>query len=235
MIKLENLTKTFTQKNGADVTAVDNVSLHVPQGEMCVLLGPSGCGKTTTLKMINRLIPSTSGKIFINGEDTSTQDTVTLRRNIGYVIQQIGLFPNMTIEENITVVPRMLGWDKKRCRERATELMSMVALDPAKFLHRYPREMSGGQQQRIGVIRALAADPPVLLMDEPFGAVDPINREAIQNEFLDMQRQLKKTVMLVSHDIDEALKLGDRIAVFGQGKIVQCASPDELLASPKND
>jgi osmoprotectant transport system ATP-binding protein len=185
--------------------------------------------------MINRLIPSSSGRILINGEDTSGQDTVTLRRNIGYVIQQIGLFPNMTIEENITVVPRMLGWDKKRCRERATELMSMVALDPTKFLHRYPREMSGGQQQRIGVIRALAADPPVLLMDEPFGAVDPINREVIQNEFLEMQRQLKKTVMLVSHDIDEALKLGDRIAVFGQGKIVQCASPDELLAKPAND
>ncbi|MCW6031289.1 osmoprotectant ABC transporter ATP-binding protein OsmV [Pantoea sp. JK] len=235
MIKLENLTKTFTQKNGTSLNAVDNVSLEVPAGEMCVLLGPSGCGKTTTLKMINRLIPSSSGRILINGEDTSGQDTVTLRRNIGYVIQQIGLFPNMTIEENITVVPRMLGWDKKRCRERATELMSMVALDPTKFLHRYPREMSGGQQQRIGVIRALAADPPVLLMDEPFGAVDPINREVIQNEFLEMQRQLKKTVMLVSHDIDEALKLGDRIAVFGQGKIVQCASPDELLAKPAND
>ncbi len=235
MIKLENLTKTFTQKNGTAFNAVDNVSLEVPAGEMCVLLGPSGCGKTTTLKMINRLIPASSGKILINGEDTSTQDTVTLRRNIGYVIQQIGLFPNMTIEENITVVPRMLGWDKKRCRERATELMSMVALDPKKFLNRYPREMSGGQQQRIGVIRALAADPPVLLMDEPFGAVDPINREVIQNEFLEMQRQLKKTVMLVSHDIDEALKLGDRIAVFGQGKIVQCASPDELLAQPANE
>ncbi|MGK3116606.1 osmoprotectant ABC transporter ATP-binding protein OsmV [Candidatus Pantoea formicae] len=235
MIKLENLTKTFTQKNGTTFNAVDNVSLEVPAGEMCVLLGPSGCGKTTTLKMINRLIPASSGKILINGEDTSGQDTVTLRRNIGYVIQQIGLFPNMTIEENITVVPRMLGWDKKRCRDRATELMSMVALDPTKFLHRYPREMSGGQQQRIGVIRALAADPPVLLMDEPFGAVDPINREVIQNEFLEMQRQLKKTVMLVSHDIDEALKLGDRIAVFGQGKIVQCASPDELLAKPAND
>ena len=235
MIKLENLTKTFTQKNGTAFNAVDNVSLHVPAGEMCVLLGPSGCGKTTTLKMINRLIPASGGRIYINGEDTSGQDTVTLRRNIGYVIQQIGLFPNMTIEENITVVPRMLGWDKKRCRERATELMSMVALDPTKFLHRYPREMSGGQQQRIGVIRALAADPPVLLMDEPFGAVDPINREVIQNEFLEMQRQLKKTVMLVSHDIDEALKLGDRIAVFGQGKIVQCASPDELLAKPAND
>lgn len=235
MITLENLTKTFSQKNGSSFNAVDNVSLHVPEGEMCVLLGPSGCGKTTTLKMINRLITATSGKILINGEDTSGQDTVTLRRNIGYVIQQIGLFPNMTIEENITVVPRMLGWNKQRCHERACELMSMVALDPHKFLRRYPKEMSGGQQQRIGVIRALAADPPVLLMDEPFGAVDPINRETIQNEFLDMQRQLRKTVMLVSHDIDEALKLGDRIAVFGQGKIVQCASPDELLAKPAND
>ncbi|PIJ51695.1 glycine/betaine ABC transporter ATP-binding protein [Erwinia sp. OLTSP20] len=235
MIKLENLTKTFSQKNGTTFNAVDNVSLNVPEGEMCVLLGPSGCGKTTTLKMINRLIPATSGKIFINGEDTSAQDTVTLRRNIGYVIQQIGLFPNMTIEENIMVVPRMLGWEKQRCAERARELMSMVALDPTKYMHRYPRELSGGQQQRIGVIRALAADPPVLLMDEPFGAVDPINREVIQNEFLDMQRQLKKTVMLVSHDIDEALKLGDRIAVFGQGKIVQCASPDELLAKPRNE
>ena len=235
MIKLENLTKTFKQKNGSSFNAVDNVSLNVPEGEMCVLLGPSGCGKTTTLKMINRLIPASSGKILINGEDTSGLDTVTLRRNIGYVIQQIGLFPNMTIEENITVVPRMLGWDKQRCKARASELMSMMALDANKFLNRYPREMSGGQQQRIGVIRALAADPPVLLMDEPFGAVDPINREVIQNEFLDMQRQLKKTVMLVSHDIDEALKLGDRIAVFGQGKIVQCASPDELLAKPANE
>ncbi|WP_017349478.1 osmoprotectant ABC transporter ATP-binding protein OsmV [Pantoea sp. A4] len=235
MIKLENLTKSFAQKKGPAVKAVDNVSLDVPAGEICVLLGPSGCGKTTTLKMINRLIPATSGKIFINGEDTSEQDTVTLRRNIGYVIQQIGLFPNMTIEENISVVPRMLGWDKKRCRERARELMSMVALDADKFLQRYPRELSGGQQQRIGVVRALAADPPVLLMDEPFGAVDPINREVIQNEFLEMQRQLKKTVLLVSHDIDEALKLGDRIAVFGQGKIIQCASPDELLAKPAND
>ena len=235
MIKLENLTKQFTQKNGQSVNAVDNVNLMVPEGEMCVLLGPSGCGKTTTLKMINRLITPSSGKILINGEDTSGMDTVTLRRNIGYVIQQIGLFPNMTIEENITVVPRMLGWDKARCKSRAEELMEMVALDAKKFLHRYPREMSGGQQQRIGVIRALAADPPVLLMDEPFGAVDPINREVIQNQFLEMQRALKKTVLLVSHDIDEALKLGDRIAVFRQGRIVQCASPDELLAKPANE
>ncbi len=235
MIKLENLTKQFSQKQGQTFKAVDNVNLNVPEGEMCVLLGPSGCGKTTTLKMINRLITPSSGKILINGQDTSDMDTVTLRRNIGYVIQQIGLFPNMTIEENITVVPRMLGWDKARCKTRAEELMDMVAMDPHKFLNRYPREMSGGQQQRIGVIRALAADPPVLLMDEPFGAVDPINREVIQNQFLEMQRKLKKTVMLVSHDIDEALKLGDRIAVFRQGKIVQCASPDELLAKPANE
>lgn len=235
MITLKNLTKTFTQKNGQSFNAVDNVSLAVPEGEMCVLLGPSGCGKTTTLKMINRLIAPSSGNILINGKDTQEFDTVTLRRNIGYVIQQIGLFPNMTIAENITVVPRMLGWDKKRCQERASELMSMVALDPKHYLPRYPKELSGGQQQRIGVIRALAADPPVLLMDEPFGAVDPINREVIQNEFLEMQRQLRKTVMLVSHDIDEALKLGDRIAVFRQGKIVQCASPDELLAKPANE
>lgn len=235
MIKLENLTKQFMQKNGTPFNAVDNINLDVPEGEICVLLGPSGCGKTTTLKMINRLIEPTGGTILINGEDTSALDTVSLRRKIGYVIQQIGLFPNMTIEENITVVPRMLGWHKKRCHARAEELMSMVALDPKRFLHRYPKEMSGGQQQRIGVIRALAADPPVLLMDEPFGAVDPINRETIQNEFLDMQRQLKKTVMLVSHDIDEALKLGDRIAVFRQGKIVQNASADELLARPANE
>ncbi|SUX85829.1 ABC transporter ATP-binding protein [Citrobacter koseri] len=235
MIKLENLTKRFSQKNGQPLNAVDNINLNVPEGEMCVLLGPSGCGKTTTLKMINRLIAPSSGNIFINGQNTSAMDTVTLRRNIGYVIQQIGLFPNMTIEENITVVPRMLGWDKTRCKRRAEELMDMVAMDAKKFLHRYPKEMSGGQQQRIGVIRALAADPPVLLMDEPFGAVDPINREVIQNQFLDMQRALKKTVMLVSHDIDEALKLGDRIAVFRQGRIIQCASPDELLAKPANE
>ncbi|GGP25132.1 osmoprotectant ABC transporter ATP-binding protein OsmV [Silvimonas amylolytica] len=235
MIELKNLCKTFTQKNGQPFKAVDNVNLTVNEGEICVLLGPSGCGKTTTMKMINRLIDPSSGKVLINGEDTAGIDTVTLRRNIGYVIQQIGLFPNMTIEDNIMVVPRMLGWDKKKCRERARELMGMVALDPDRFLSRYPREMSGGQQQRIGVIRALAADAPVLLMDEPFGAVDPINREQIQNEFLQMQRQLGKTVMLVSHDIDEAIKLGDRIAVFRQGKLVQIDTADALLAQPADD
>ncbi len=235
MIELDQLTKTFSQKDGQPVRAVDSVSLTVPEGEICVFLGPSGCGKTTTLKMINRLIEPTSGRVLIDGEDTNGLNEVDLRRRIGYVIQQIGLFPNMTIEENITVVPRLLGWDKKRCRERATELMSMVALDPKLYLKRYPRELSGGQQQRIGVVRALAADPPVLLMDEPFGAVDPINRETIQNEFFQMQRQLKKTVIMVSHDIDEAIKLGDRVAVFRRGKLVQYDHPDTLLAHPRDE
>ena len=235
MIELEQLSKTYTQKDGTQVKAVDAVSLKVAKGEICVFLGPSGCGKTTTLKMINRLIRPTSGRVLLDGQDTAGIDEVSLRRHIGYVIQQIGLFPNMTIEENITIVPRLLGWDKKRCRQRATELMAMVALDPAKFLRRYPRELSGGQQQRIGVIRALAADAPVLLMDEPFGAVDPINRESIQNEFFQMQRQLDKTVIMVSHDIDEAIKLGDKVAIFRAGRLVQFDNPDTLLARPKDD
>ncbi|MFP3752918.1 osmoprotectant ABC transporter ATP-binding protein OsmV [Cupriavidus sp. SIMBA_020] len=235
MIELDQLTKSFHQKDGTEVRAVDAVSMTVPKGEICVFLGPSGCGKTTTLKMINRLIEPTSGTVRIEGEDTAGIDGVTLRRKIGYVIQQIGLFPNMTIEENIMVVPRLLGWDKRRCRERARELMSMVQLDPDKMLGRYPRELSGGQQQRIGVIRALAADAPVLLMDEPFGAVDPINRESIQNEFFQMQRQLGKTVIMVSHDIDEAIKLGDKVAVFRRGQLVQFDHPDALLAHPADD
>ena len=234
MIELQNLSKTF-QSNGKDVKAVDSVSLTVNEGEICVFLGPSGCGKSTTLKMINRLIKPTSGKILINGEDTTDLDPVTLRRNIGYVIQQIGLFPNMTIEENITVVPRLLGWDKQKCHDRARELMSMIKLEPKQYLNRYPRELSGGQQQRIGVIRALAADAPLLLMDEPFGAVDPINREMIQNEFFEMQRALNKTVIMVSHDIDEAIKLGDKIAIFRGGKLLQMDHPDTLLAHPADD
>lgn len=235
MIELDKLTKTFSRKDGTLVRAVDSVSLTVAEGEICVFLGPSGCGKTTTLKMINRLIQPTDGRVLVNGEDTANVNAVELRRHIGYVIQQIGLFPNMTIEENITVVPRLLGWDKARYRARATELMSMVALDPKLYLKRYPRELSGGQQQRIGVIRALAADPPVMLMDEPFGAVDPINRESIQNEFFQMQRALKKTVIMVSHDIDEAIKLGDKVAVFRRGQLVQFDHPDTLLAQPKDE
>ncbi|WP_286222100.1 ABC transporter ATP-binding protein [Marinobacter apostichopi] len=233
MIELDKLTKIFDTPKGA-VTAADNISMSVPEGEICVLLGPSGCGKTTTLKMINRIVQPTSGKVIINGEDTTQLNTQDLRRNIGYVIQQIGLFPNMTIEENITVVPKLLGWDKAAFKKRAREMMDMVSLDADAFLKRYPSELSGGQQQRIGVARALAADPPVMLMDEPFGAIDPINRASIQEEFLKMQAELKKTILFVSHDIDEAIKMADRIAIFREGKLVQHSAPDELLAAPKN-
>jgi len=234
MITLENLTKIFD--TGAEpVTAVDHVNMEVPEGETAILLGPSGCGKTTTLKMINRIISKTSGKIFINGEDTDQIDQIMLRRNIGYVIQQIGLFPNMTVEENVSVVPALLGWDRKKIRSRAAELLEMVALDPSIFLKRYPKELSGGQQQRVGVARALAADPPVMLMDEPFGAIDPINREVIQDEFLRLQAKMRKTILFVSHDIDEAVKMGDRIAIFREGKLIQYDTPDQVLAHPAND
>jgi len=229
MITLENVTKIF-----GGTTAVDNVSMEVPAGSICVLLGPSGCGKTTTMKMINRLIPPTSGRILIDGKDNATVDQVTLRRSIGYVIQQIGLFPNKTVEDNIAIVPDMLGWDRKRSRQRAGELLEMVNLDPGIFLKRYPKELSGGQAQRVGVVRALAADPPVLLMDEPFGAIDPINREVIQDEFMRLQARLKKTVVFVSHDIDEAVKMADRIAIFREGRLLQYAAPDDLLAHPAN-
>jgi osmoprotectant transport system ATP-binding protein len=227
MIRLERLTKVY-----GSVAAVDNVDMEVPAGEVCVLLGPSGCGKTTTMKMINRLIAPSSGKVFIDGRDTAGQDEVTLRRSIGYVIQQIGLFPNKTVEENICVVPDLLGWDRGRSRKRAAELLSMVNLDPAIFLRRYPKELSGGQQQRVGVVRALAADPPVLLMDEPFGAIDPINREVIQDEFMKLQSELKKTVVFVSHDIDEAVKMANRVAIFREGRLVQYDTPDNILAHP---
>ncbi|KAJ18702.1 ATP-binding cassette domain-containing protein [Pseudomonas aeruginosa] len=216
MIELDKLSKTFTQKNGKEFRAVDSVSLTVEKGEICVFLGPSGCGKTTTLKMINRIIPPTSGRVLIDGQDTADLDEVTLRRHIGYVIQQIGLFPNMTIEENIMVVPRLLGWDKARCKEKARELMSMVKLEPKQYLQRYPRELSGGQQQ-------------------PRVAVDPINRESIQNEFFEMQRKLGMTVIMVSHDIDEAIKLGDKVAVFKSGRLLQYDHPDTLLAHPADE
>ena len=234
MIKLENVTKAFETAAGTTLAA-DRVSFEVKEGEICVLLGPSGCGKTTTLKMVNRLVQPTSGKIFINGKDTDTYDPVELRRTIGYVIQQIGLFPNMTVEENICVVPKLLGWDMAKARARAAELLATINLEPAIFLKRYPKELSGGQQQRVGVARALAADPPVLLMDEPFGAIDPINREVIQDEFLKIHRRLKKTVMFVSHDIDEAVKMADKVAIFRSGKLEQFDSPDNILAHPANE
>ena len=233
MIRLDALTKVFGTGHG-DVASVSGVSLEVPEGATCVLLGPSGCGKTTTLRMINRLVTPTSGKVYIANRDTDTIDPVALRRTIGYVIQQIGLFPNMTVAQNIGVVPKLLNWDATRTRRRAEELLTMLALDPAEFMDRYPGELSGGQAQRVGVARALAADPPVLLMDEPFGAVDPVNREVIQDEFLRMQKSLRKTVLFVSHDIDEAVKMADYIAIFRAGKLEQFAPPDELLGQPAN-
>jgi osmoprotectant transport system ATP-binding protein len=234
MIRLDALTKVYATPQGP-LAAVDRVSFEVGDGETCVLLGPSGCGKTTTLRMINRLVAPTSGKIVIGGRDTDTVDPVQLRRTIGYVIQQIGLFPNMTVAENIGVVPRLLGWNVAKRRRRAEELLAMLALEPAHFLDRYPNELSGGQAQRIGVARALAADPPVLLMDEPFGALDPVNREVIQDEFLRMQRKLRKTILFVSHDIDEAVKMADRVAIFRAGRLVQFAAPDTLLAHPADE
>ena len=231
MIRLDAVRKSYATAQGT-VLAVDGVSFEVNEGETCVLLGPSGCGKTTTLRMINRLVAPTSGKIFIGGRDTDTVDPVQLRRGIGYVIQQIGLFPNMTVAENIGVVPRLLGWDAARRRARAEELLSLLALPPGAFADRYPNELSGGQAQRVGVARALAVDPPVLLMDEPFAALDPVNRAVVQDEFLRMQQKLRKTILFVSHDIDEAVKMADRIAIFHSGRLVQYAAPDDLLAHP---
>ena len=209
--------------------------MEVPAGAICVLLGPSGCGKTTTMKMINRLIAPTSGKIFIDGTRHRPASTrSTLRRSIGYVIQQIGLFPNKTVEENICVVPDLLGWDRAKSRKRAAELLEMVNLEPATFLKRYPKELSGGQQQRVGVVRALAADPPVLLMDEPFGAIDPINREVIQDEFMKLQAELKKTIVFVSHDIDEAVKMACKSRSSATAGSSQYDTPNNMLANPVN-
>ncbi|WP_137391522.1 ABC transporter ATP-binding protein [Rhodoligotrophos defluvii] len=231
MIRLQHLRKVFPTRDG-EITAVDDVSLELPAGEICVLLGPSGCGKTTTMKMINRLVQPTSGKIFIDGRDTASVDPIQLRRTIGYVIQQVGLFPNKTVADNICTVPDLLGWDRNKARARAGELLELVGMEPAIFMNRYPRELSGGQQQRVGVLRALAADPPVMLMDEPFGAIDPINREVIQDEFLRMQQTLRKTIIFVSHDLDEAVKMADKIAIFRAGRLEQFASPERLLARP---
>lgn len=231
MITLSNVTKRY---EGTESPVVNGIDLEIAKGEICVLLGPSGCGKTTTLKMINRLVQPSSGKIFIDGKDTEDFNVVELRRNIGYVIQQIGLFPNMTVEENLCVVPNLLGWEKKRARARAAELLDIVALDPEIYLKRYPKDLSGGQQQRVGVARALATDPPVMLMDEPFGAIDPINRSLIQDEFLRIQQKVKKTIVFVSHDIDEAVKMADKIAIFRGGRIEQMNTPDNILARPAN-
>ncbi len=217
---------------GAETPAVDHLSLEVPAGEICVLVGPSGCGKTTAMRMVNRMIDISDGDILVGGKSVRDRKPSELRREIGYVIQQIGLFPHKTIGENIATVPNLLGWDKRRTGERVEELLEIVSL-PGDFRDRYPAQLSGGQRQRIGVARALAADPPLMLMDEPFGAIDPINRERLQNEFLRLQAELRKTIVFVTHDIDEAIKMGDRIAILKEGGVLaQYASPAELLMYP---
>ncbi len=231
MVKFENVTKVYP----GGVKAVDNLTLEVEKGEFVCFIGPSGCGKTTTMKMVNRLHEPTSGTITVNGQDIMKMDPVELRRSIGYVIQQIGLFPHMTIGQNVELVPRLLGWDAQRRRKRVDELMPLVGLDPDTFRDRYPKELSGGQQQRVGVIRALAADPDLILMDEPFGALDPITRETLQDEFKRLQSKLKKTIIFVTHDMDEALKMADRIVVMKDGKAYQIATPEELLRNPKDE
>ncbi len=216
--------------------AVHDLTLHVPAGTVCVLVGPSGCGKTTSLKMVNRLIEPTSGRILLDGVDAATRDVTELRRGIGYVIQQIGLFPHQSIGDNVATVPRLLGWSAARRRERADELLAVVGLDPATYRDRYPAQLSGGERQRVGVARALAADPPVMLMDEPFGAVDPIVRDRLQNEFLRLQEDLAKTILFVTHDIDEAIKMGDMVVVMETGgQVAQVGTPAEILASPASD
>ncbi|MGW5121497.1 ABC transporter ATP-binding protein [Streptomyces noursei] len=228
MIRFEHVTKRYAD----GTTAVDDLSFEVAEGELITLVGPSGCGKTTTMKMVNRLIEPTDGRILLDGEDVADADPVELRRRIGYVIQQVGLFPHKTVLDNTATVPHLLGRPRKAARARAAELLDLVGLDPAVYGDRYPDQLSGGQRQRVGVARALAADPPVLLMDEPFGAVDPVVREHLQNEFLRLQSTLHKTVLFVTHDIEEAVRLGDRIAVYGSGRIEQLDTPATVLGAP---
>ena len=235
-VAFDRATKRYAGTGAGRPGAVEDLSLEVPAGKICVLVGPSGCGKTTSLKMVNRLIEPTSGRILIDGADAAARDVTELRRSIGYVIQQVGLFPHQTIGENIGTVPRLLGWPEAQRRARSEELLTLVGLDPATHRDRYPSELSGGERQRVGVARALAADPPVMLMDEPFGAVDPIVRERLQNEFLRLQAHLAKTILFVTHDIDEAIKMGDLVAVMEVGgRLAQFGTPDEILSNPASD
>ncbi|MCB2305670.1 ABC transporter ATP-binding protein [Clostridium estertheticum] len=231
MIKFDNVSKIYPSGN----VAVNSLSLEIKKGEFFVIIGPSGCGKTTTLKMINRLINLSDGTIYINEKKISEYNIHELRWGIGYVLQQIGLFPHMTIEENIAIVPELKKWDKRKIKDRITTLLESVGLKPDKYRHRKPSELSGGEQQRIGVIRALAADPAILLMDEPFSALDPISRKKLQQDIVNLQKKIKKTIVFVTHDMQEALALGDRICVMKDGEIVQCDTPTNILKSPKND
>lgn len=228
MIRLERVTKVY-----GETIAVNDFSLEVARGEVCVLIGPSGCGKTTTLRMINRLIEPTSGKIYVDSTDTSQMKPERLRLSIGYAIQSVGLFPHLTVARNIATVPELLGWDRLRIARRVNELLALVGL-PVEYAVKYPRELSGGEAQRVGVARALAADPPILLMDEPFGAVDPLTRERLQAQFIRIQQELKKTVILVTHDLDEAIRLADRVAIMASGKLVQYDTPETILSRPVN-
>lgn len=231
MLKFENVSKQYSD----GFQAVKSINFEIKEGEFIVFIGPSGCGKTTTMKTINRLESHTDGTITFKGEDIKTLNPVQLRRNIGYVIQQVGLFPHYTIAKNIATVPQLKGWDKQKIKERVSALLEMVGLDPDIHGERYPKELSGGQQQRVGVARALAADPDMILMDEPFGALDPITREQLQAELVNLQKKLKKTIIFVTHDMDEALKLADRIALMKDGEIVQFDTPEKLLHEPVND
>ncbi|MGP4009368.1 ABC transporter ATP-binding protein [Streptomyces sp. 4N124] len=233
MIRLDQLTKAY---DGQAAPAVDSLTLDIPAGEIVVLVGPSGCGKTTTMKLINRLIEPTSGRIHLDGKDVTDGNPDMLRRRIGYSIQQTGLFPHRTVADNIATVPRMLGWSRDRIAARVDELLALVGLDPDTFRRRFPKQLSGGEQQRVGVARALGGDPQVMLMDEPFGAIDPLNRASLQNEFLRIQAELRKTIVFVTHDIDEAVKMGDRIAIFSSnGKVEQYDTPERILSEPVND
>jgi osmoprotectant transport system ATP-binding protein len=232
-IELDHVTKRYGSN---PKPAIDDLSLTIPAGEICVLIGPSGGGKTTAMKMINRLISITEGDITIDGKSVKSLEKTELRRGIGYVIQQIGLFPHMTVQDNIATVPRLLGWDKQRIRARSDELLELVGLDPAEHAKRYPAQLSGGQRQRVGLARAMAADPPLMLMDEPFGAIDPITRERLQNDFLRLHREIRKTVVFVTHDIDEAIKMGDRICILREGGVLaQYDTPEAILAAPADD
>jgi osmoprotectant transport system ATP-binding protein len=233
MIEFRHVSKTYP---GSSRPVVNDLSFEVLEGEICVLVGPSGCGKTTSMRMVNRLIEPSEGKILINGVPNTEMSGTQLRRGIGYAIQQIGLFPHRTIADNIATVPQLLGWGKDRMAARVEELLELVGLDPDQYRKRYPAELSGGQQQRVGVARALAADPPIMLMDEPFGAVDPINRHRLQDEFLRIQGEIKKTIVFVTHDIDEAIKMGDKIAILKQGGILaQYDTPENILAAPNSE